>query len=302
MPSEFLHLTAAQLEGCSRDHTLFIFPVGSLEDHGPHLPMGLDMIEAHAVSQELAQKIETDLPSWKTVLMPCAPFGVETHTLKTAFPIRAHVLRDWIVDACLGLSRRGFRYFVGVSGILGPKQLTTLEEISSILQRRVFLRTKSRKPIFISASSALVKNHNWLQSPFWPDPLEHGGVQDTSVGLALDPKKVDPLYKNLPAVSKEPSAWVRFWNRVTYKTAGYWGDPSQATAEKGRKQVSQTVDQIYSRLRPLLEGGKIRSEFRSWYSILPPNRSFFMAWLLALILVLLMFFYAYFSYKWMLGL
>ena len=46
MPIELTKITASQVQLLPREKTVFFFPVGPLEDHGPHLPLGLDMEEA----------------------------------------------------------------------------------------------------------------------------------------------------------------------------------------------------------------------------------------------------------------
>src|SRR5262245_40865058 len=128
MPFEITRMTSVQLKTLVPSQTVFFFAVGPIEDHGPHLPLGLDLFEAQRLCQFTAESLEKEMPGWKAVLMPAAPLGVNSDTTETAITVRGHVLKDWIVDACRSLSRSGFRHFVSFSGHLGPRQLTALEE------------------------------------------------------------------------------------------------------------------------------------------------------------------------------
>src|SRR6185312_7785915 len=124
MPLELARISAKQLEVLPRAQTVFFFPVGPIEDHGPHLPMGLDFIEAGELCRLAATRMEKEMPGWVGILMPPVPLGIESDTTSVALTVRPHVLRDWLVDSARGLNRIGFRHFVCFSGHLGPKQPT----------------------------------------------------------------------------------------------------------------------------------------------------------------------------------
>src|SRR5262245_15767182 len=108
MPSRFQELSSTQLQTFPRSQTVFFLPVGPLEDHGPHLPFGLDPATAEKVSEQIAESIEKSMPGWKAILLPALPLGVEGNTHKSKITVRGHVLRDWLVDSCLSLSKEGF--------------------------------------------------------------------------------------------------------------------------------------------------------------------------------------------------
>lgn len=287
MPIEFKRTASSQIESLSPERTVFLFPVGPLEDHGAHLPMGLDLFQADRVCLAMGEKIESEMKGWTAVLMPVAPLGVDSNTQRLAITVRPHVLRDWLVDACLSLKRSGFRYFACYSGHLGPKQLTAIEEAGKIIARGNLLGLLGKSSL-VSLSSALVSAKEVRSSPFYPDPEQHGGQTDTSLALFVAPELVDQIFKNLPTMEREPSWITRLLQRCSRKTAGYWGNPKDASSEQGEKTLNSTIQKIWSKFQLHLSGNFAPSAFRSWYSVIPSNRSFFKAWIIALCVLIVL--------------
>jgi creatinine amidohydrolase len=304
MPLELVQLSSLQLSSLPKEKCVFFFPVAPLEDHGPHLPIGLDLEEAVQFCRLAAQHLEEEMPGWVGVIMPSAPLGLESNTTRVALVVRPYVLRDWLVDSCQFLMRNGFFHFVCFSGHLGPRQLTAIEDASSIVRnsarkqrmKNLFSRLSSPLPTLISASSALTSVRDALRSPFWPDPEEHGGRKDTSKALALVQEFVQPTYKHLPNLEKDPSKWKRNWLRRSQNLSGYWGDPSQANAESGERELLETLDELFPKMRAVWEGANPAWKFRSWYSILPPNKSFFKSWILIVMVSVLLSTWAYLAW------
>jgi creatinine amidohydrolase/Fe(II)-dependent formamide hydrolase-like protein len=295
MTVEFVRLTSTQLLALPRAKTAFFFPVAPLEEHGPHLPMGLDLLEATELCRRAGERLENEMPGWRAVLMPAAPLGIDSNTQVLALTVRAHVLRDWLVDACEGLTRAGFFHFVCFSGHLGPKQLTAIEEAGGMIRKgtrwiRLARKLRGAKvdstlplPTLVSACSTQVPAAAVRGSPLFLDAREHGGRRDTSVALAMDATLVDPGYASLEARSwSSPSHWGRAWLRITRKASGFWGKPAEASAAWGQGVLQGSMDEIFPKLRAVLEGADPNLLFRSWYSVIPLNRTFFKSWLLAM--------------------
>ena len=292
MPLELEKISAARLNLLKPEQTVFFFPVGPIEDHGPHLPMGLDLLEAGRLATLAAERLEKELQGWTAVMMPALPLGIDSETTAIALTVRPHVLRDWLVDASLALSRHGFRHFVCFSGQLGPRQLTAIEEAGKIVRRKVgpnwlkrLLGNRRPAAALVSASSALTSVEDLKASAFWPDPVEHGGKRDTSLGLALAANQVDPMYQNLPPQSREATSLARTLKRFKRELSGYWGEPAGATAAAGNAVLSSEMERIFPKLHAVWLGANPNGLFRSWYSILPPNKSFFKSWVIFLVIL-----------------
>jgi len=307
MPLELLNISADRLSQLPKEKTVFFFPVSALEDHGPHLPLGLKLFEARKLCELAATRLERELPDWTGVIMPDAPLGVDTVTTATALPVRAHVLRDWLLDCSRGLMRHGFVHFACFSGHLCPRQLTAIEEAGKMLLRgRAWLpsslskrakraRRGHTRATLVSACSALVSAREVRRSPLWADPPEHGGAGDTGIGLYLSPAAVASSFVELSAKQQTGSYWRRGLLRSRRKLGGYWGIPADAEASEGQKHLENKMNDIFPKLRATWEGSNPNHLFRSWYSVIPPNKGFFKIWVLAFVLIAILWIWTFFA-------
>jgi creatinine amidohydrolase len=105
-------LTSAEIGAMDRDRTVVILPLGSVEQHGNHLPIGTDTMLAEAVSCAAANA------SGGTVVMPPPWYGFSAHHMR--FPgsitLRAETLLALVEDVVASLVRHDFRRIVIVNG------------------------------------------------------------------------------------------------------------------------------------------------------------------------------------------
>ena len=285
--------TAEELKRLPRDKTVVWIPVGVLEDHGPHLPLNTDLLEAEFLCSALVERIEPRFQDWHWVLAPSFASAVDSATSDLALTSRAHVIRDYLVDTCQALARNGFCYFAVISGTSGPKQIVAIEDASRLLKKlnaggpissafRKFFRRAEVLPTLFCPSIALIEREEVMRSPITYAPLEHGGKTDTSVLLALASSAVSPTYSTLPNQESSDSTFESWMKRLRHQTHGYRGNPSQASAELGRQELTRKLDAMATKTEAVLRGEKPEWVLRSWYSAFPPNRSFFKSWLLAI--------------------
>jgi creatinine amidohydrolase/Fe(II)-dependent formamide hydrolase-like protein len=298
-------MSAPELAALPRESTVVFFPVGALEDHGPHLPMGLDLDEAQALCRLAAERLEAEKPGWRGVIAPVAPLAVECNTSLFAFPVRGYVLRDYLVDVGLVLMKQGFPYLVAFAGNPSPRQVVAMEEAGRIIARRsqgwasrIFSSAakniKRGKPGLVAAQAGGTVPGDIWKTPFGADPKEHGGGRDTSVamwlyqGSAREPKESPPRVERSPA-----GAVARCLAKWTGKVSGYWGDPSKASIFTGETAILSILDDTFPKLRAWFEGANPQGLFRSWHSVLPSNRTTFRAWMLLLLIAILFAGYVY---------
>src|SRR5262250_3912276 len=108
--AECTHLEAARLARDAR--SVVLFPLGAVEEHGPHLPLLVDWLGA----EELARRVAPHLAraGWRPVFAPALPYGASplaaawSGTVSLSAATTARV----IVEVVRALARHGFRRFV----------------------------------------------------------------------------------------------------------------------------------------------------------------------------------------------
>jgi creatinine amidohydrolase/Fe(II)-dependent formamide hydrolase-like protein len=283
-------LRASELRALPRDRTLVFLPLGTIESHGDALPMGLDLIEAEALSIRTAEKMGKE--NWVCVLAPTAALSVDANTGSSGIRVRPHVLRDYLVDFCDSLAAQGFRYFIALSGNPGPRQLTAIEEAGKFLKKR-HLRFRmfpnAKAPVLVSGNSVVIDDAEKSVSHLFMSPTEHGGERDAGVALACSPELVDVgLLKALPRVDIKGTLFQRWRDARNGKTLSYWGNPAAGDAAKGNTLLDEKATTLVTKLKAAIEGGKPHFIFKSWYSLVPTNQSLFKIWILVVCLAIIL--------------
>ena len=105
-------LTSPDVAALDRERTVVMLPLGSVEQHGHHLPLGTDTMLAHAVS--LAAAVRTG----DAFVLPPPWFGFSAHHMR--FPgsvtLRAETLIALAEDVVASLVQHGFRRILIVNG------------------------------------------------------------------------------------------------------------------------------------------------------------------------------------------
>jgi creatinine amidohydrolase len=105
-------LTSAEIGALDRDKTIVILPLGSVEQHGNHLPLGTDTMLAQAVSLAAADA------TGDTVVMPPPWYGFSAHHMR--FPgsvtLRPETFMAIVEDMVAALVRHDFHRILMVNG------------------------------------------------------------------------------------------------------------------------------------------------------------------------------------------
>ena len=296
MIASFSLLSGDELLALPRDLTLFLFPIGGLEQHGPHLPLGTKLIEAEELTAALARELQEKLPVWKLILMPILPLTIDSATSKVALVVRPHVVRDAMVDQCDALKRLGFLNFAAISAHRSPRQLTALEDAGRILSKKKWVFF-GEKAVFISVSSALMDSKEVWRSPMIALPEEHGGELSTSIVLKVNPNLVHSSFAQLPDLPRPQAGIHRFFDYFKGEINGYWGKPKNGNRMIAEKWLKETAQDLALKLQPVLEKQQGMSYFRSAYRYFPLNGSFFKAYFMASLFFILMLLWVVWSMK-----
>jgi len=224
-----------------------ILPLGSMEAHGPHKPVGCCYLLAEASSRDVGRR--TGIP-----VTPVIPFGV-SYSYKN-FPgtmtVSSETLSRYVYEACQGLVRTGFKKIAFFSAH-GGENLSVLRELS------LKLRDESEVLCTVLHIWGLVSL--FAPSGFWEpgQRMGHGGDPTTSVMLYLHPELVD-MSRAVSTPLRQPFEGLRTTSYSTHEfkglpltvslfaeeveTSGLMGDPTKASAEKGKILYNKMIDYL----------------------------------------------------------
>jgi creatinine amidohydrolase len=200
-------MSTPDLDALDRDRTVVMLTVSPLEEHGPHLPVGVDAFAARHFAETIAERVVASRPGWSVVLAPTLHLGSFTFETVGTITVRQRVVRDALIDYGRSLARAGFRYILVANGHAGPGHLTALDEAAAIVSRRhdvtmasftghlawQFLRGRYVERIEAELGRALTAEE---REAFADDA--HGGWWETSLMLLLRPDLVSDAYRTLP--------------------------------------------------------------------------------------------------------
>jgi creatinine amidohydrolase len=241
--------TWPEVERLARDpRSVVLLPVGAIEQHGPHLPLVVDLLGAEEIARRLGPRLRR--AGFRPVLAPSLPYGVSTLGIGWSGTVSLSVatLRRVLVEVVRALAAHGFRRIVLTNYQADPDHLRALA-----LARRDLVRDR-RLVVLIAGFAPRAPVPNPMVNPAVrrrlrsanPDAEWHSGELETSVVLATRPALVRRgIAKRLPPV------WVDFraalargarnFRDLAPRGRGYFGAPAVARATTGRAVMALRV-------------------------------------------------------------
>ena len=277
-------LSSARLDQLDRQRTAVIITMSPLEQHGPHLPLGVDAFTAQHFAGALAERIVAERPGWEVVLAPPLYLGSFTFDHVGTVNVRQRVVRDTLVDYGSALARAGFRYILVANGHAGPGHLVALEEAARGVSRKhgvvmasftghlawEFLRGKYLPRVEAALGRALTDTE---RRAFSEDA--HGGWWETSMMLLLRPDLVDDGYKDLPPARYGVMKRLRPNYPLRSGGQGYVGHPALGDPAFARASSQVLVEVSMELVHGLLDGRLSPEQHRSPFFAIPIFRTNF---------------------------
>jgi creatinine amidohydrolase len=224
------HLSSPQLAELLARQPLGLWPVGAVEPHGPHAPLGTDTLIAAGVCERAARRLD-DPPC---VVLPPLPFGVTRYgaSFAGAIGISEATLAGLIGDVAASARAQGFRQLVVVNCHFEPEQVHTLRTACASAGVR-YLDLVRRQ-----AAERLTEEFRRGSC--------HAGRYETSLVLAEAPSLIDrSAMSRLPAVPVDMPAAIAAGATdfvAMGMTSAYCGAPAEASAEEGRQTFEILAD------------------------------------------------------------
>jgi creatinine amidohydrolase len=201
-----------------------IIPVGSIEQHGPHLPVSTDSDIVSEVARRVSEKCNF-------LLLPTISYGVSfEHVPFFNLSLKRQTLEQLLIDICLSLSSNDINSIFILNGHHGNQK--ALENLSKKINRL----SKKKVRVFVFSYWHFMKHE-----------FDHAGYVETSLMLAISKKikmkraQIGLITKNLS--EKEKSRIVKLASKSfpSVTRNGVWGDPTKSTAKDGKKFLAEIV-------------------------------------------------------------
>jgi creatinine amidohydrolase len=277
-------MTTSALDALDRERTAVFLVVSPLEEHGPHLPLGVDAFTARHFAEEIAQRLLTSRPDWSAVIAPTLHLGCFTFDAAGTVKVRQRVVRDAVVDYGDSLARFGFRHLLVANGHAGPTHLAALDEAAAIVSRRPGVRMASlsghlvwrfRSGRFLDrVERALGRSLTDAERRAFAEDA-HAGWWETSMMLMLRPDLVDHAWSTLPpATYTLPERLVPDYP-LRGGGQGYVGHPALGDPGFARATVDVVVGEAMTLVEELLDGRAGPLDRRSPFYAVPFFRTSF---------------------------
>lgn len=229
---------------------LCLLPVGSIEQHGPHLPLDVDVVCPTGIAEGAAREIPDQM-----LVLPTLWNGYTGHVMDFPGTINSHHthMMEAVMDVTRSLAYHGFKKILLLNGhgsnapvldlVARRTNLETDAECASVSWWNLLTVDKDFLP-------------NWRESKF-PGGCAHACELETSLYLYLDEAHVrrNLIRDGVIKFNEEqsPFLWVDLfaagpmglisWTS-SYSDTGAFGEPEKATIEKGERAYLEAVKQL----------------------------------------------------------
>jgi creatinine amidohydrolase len=244
------HMTYVEIEEAAREGAIVLFPTGVIEEHGPHLPLAVDVYGSYLQSRAIKKELE--VKEIRTLIAPPFYWGINiaTGSFGGSFTSREETVVSVLFDAMASLKRWGFDQVFFINHHMDGGHVKALDKaiqkarmeikieafwvVDQFFARR--LGSKKDEPHFLIHKSLI---------PSGPPPVNlniHADVYETSFMWHYLPDLVDfEVWKTLKPTNltlKDLEVWSRGGSEARKVTPqGYFGDPMSASPERGRTEI-----------------------------------------------------------------
>lgn len=230
----FDELSMKEAASAAKARKVVIIPVGSVEEHGNHLPLCTDSLQAEHVALEVARKANC-------LVAPPLRYGVcnSTRNFPGTLSIRFESLRSILGDILEEFIRNGFKRLLILTGHAGRTHTAALK----LAARDVIMHHKDesadeRPRIMVCSDYDFAFD---LRGKHFSEKDSHAGTIETSRIMSIRSDLVKGTGKrSFPEMPK----FEIIPDPERYFPSGVMGDPTIASAEKGKMINAHVIKQI----------------------------------------------------------
>ncbi len=239
MTAQLAQMTARDAKS-SLFNRVLVIPLGSTEQHGPHLPLATDTTITSKITQSLI-----DLRPSQTLLAPMIPFGCsgEHSAIAGTLSVSTQAMVLYLVELVRSCETNQAIAIVSAHG----------GNAIPILNAHRILEGEGREVMaWIPTVDALINAAERHQAPLsfrglWQPDL-HAGRTETSIMLALDPSSVN-LQAARAGALEDPAKLIEMMKVGGIESVsknGVIGDPTGASPEEGLLILSAFAEDLIS--------------------------------------------------------
>lgn len=217
-----------------------LIPVGSTEQHGPHLPLGTDFLTAQALAQAVARDLNI-------ICTPVVPVGVSEHHRQFwgTLWVSPEAFRHYMKEIAQSIASHGVRRIVFVNGHGGNN--AALQEICREL--------RAENIFAVVWAWWLDPKVQKLTQELFRSRGTHAGAIETSIVLAIDSSLVDRRQidaaargaSEIYATTKDGAQLP--WDTLDFSQSGATLDPCEASQEAGQKIFQRARERLVALVR-----------------------------------------------------
>jgi creatinine amidohydrolase len=238
-------LSAAALRALAARDAIVLLPVGSTEQHGPHLPAGVDDFLCSEVCRRVAAELA---PDRAVVVAPTLWFGLADHHVPFGgtFSVSLATYYAVLQDLCRSILGAGFRRIVIVNGHGGNIQALaaftgelTRELNAPIATATYFMEARSEQARVLEDQAGVM----------------HACEAETSMMMACHPELVDVTRlaeahgPQLDIAASLVPSLKMFRSFADIAASGVAGDARKASAQKGEALLAACATALAARLK-----------------------------------------------------
>ncbi len=235
---EMMWMTMDQISREAELNTPVVVPFGSTEEHGSHLPLATDTLQAQAVANKAAQLAHA-------LVAPPVHYGIcsSTRNHPGTVTLSGDTFRSVARDIIRSLVQQGFKNLILFSGHAGRVHMSSLREAAQDCvcdDPELQIAVVSDFDLVARSSEDLIDTK--IDS--------HAGEIETSRMLHLFP---DSVKGRSPAELPSLPPFRVVPDPEKYWPGGVWGDPEAADENKGRLMVERAAAELSAIIRSFSE-------------------------------------------------
>jgi creatinine amidohydrolase len=251
-----LEMTWIEIKEAAEHDAIVLFPIGVVEEHGPHLTVSADIYLSYLVAREARKYLKQQ--GKESIIAPPFYWGINGTTVKFpgSFVVTKQTMTAMLIELHMSLKNWGFKKIVDIPGHGETDHLLAIEDALKVVYEKTGEGAYMVLPTFMADKAGVKKSPYTVLVDV---PELSGGDPDSYLDIHAGALEVSPMLHFFPDIVNTEILKTLKPTRVTLKDyrlweeggeffdrtspQGYAGDPASANPELGRIMIEQFVEE-----------------------------------------------------------